>query len=76
MNKRTLVEDRLKLIFAQLFNGECGFSPDVENWDSVKHIELIFAIESEFGIQYDGEEASRLISGENILDSVTSKLLE
>jgi acyl carrier protein len=32
------------------------------NWDSLKHVELIFALESEFDIQIKGEEMECLTS--------------
>mgnify|MGYP001205680343 FL=1 len=76
MGEDVLVEDRLKIIFSRLFSGEYDFSPEVAGWTSVEHIELIFAIEDEFTIRFDGEEASCLVSGQNILDSVKTKLLE
>ena len=76
MGEDVLVEDRLKTIFSELFSGEVDFSPEVTGWTSVEHIELIFAIEDEFNIRFDGEEASCFVSGQNILDGVKRKLLE
>ena len=35
-------------------------SADVEGWDSVAHINLMFSIESEFGIQFEGNELAEL----------------
>jgi acyl carrier protein len=32
---------------------------DIEGWDSVAHINLMFALESEFGIQFAGNEFAR-----------------
>jgi acyl carrier protein len=33
---------------------------DVEGWDSLGHINIMFALESEFGVQFDDDQLSRL----------------
>jgi acyl carrier protein len=56
------IHDRLETIFQQVFNDDdltltdAMTSEDVEGWESVTHINLMFAIESEFGIQFPGNE--------------------
>ena len=34
-------------------------APDIPGWDSVAHINLMFALESEFGIHFAGNEFAR-----------------
>ena len=33
---------------------------DVEGWDSLGHINIMFALESEFGVEFDDDQLSRL----------------
>ena len=33
---------------------------DVEGWDSLAHINIMFALESEFGVEFDDDQLSRL----------------
>jgi acyl carrier protein len=60
------LHDRLQSVFqAVLGNDELVLSDemtpsDIEGWDSVAHINLMFSIESEFGIQFEGNELAEL----------------
>jgi acyl carrier protein len=55
-------QDRLQRIFQDVFNDEALLlsdrmtSADISGWDSLGHINLMFAIESAFGIQFTGNE--------------------
>ena len=61
-------EDRLKRIVADVLEVEPGavgpdFSMDnVEQWDSLRHLTLVLAIEDEFGISVPDEEAANITS--------------
>ena len=49
-------------------------SPDnVGNWDSIQHLNLVLALEQEFGIQFTPEEIEQLLSVELIADLVDEK---
>ncbi len=55
------VHKRLEAIFQSVIDDELSLSDemtaaDIEGWDSVAHINLMFSIESEFGIQFPGNE--------------------
>ena len=56
------VHERLEELFRTVFNNDElsltdeTTAADVEGWDSVAHINLMFSIESEFGIQFAGNE--------------------
>jgi acyl carrier protein len=42
---------------------------DEEVWDSLKHIELIFALEGELGLRFDEDEMAGLDSFDSIVNS-------
>ena len=43
---------------------------DVANWDSLTHMNLIVAIEDEFGIEISGDDIAEMISFESIKKTV------
>ena len=56
------LHDRLEEVFQTVFNDDDlaltdeTTAADVDGWDSVAHINLMFAIESEFGMQFSGNQ--------------------
>ena len=44
-------------------------SDNVENWDSMNHINMILALEQEFGIRYDEEQVVSMLSVGEIIDA-------
>ena len=68
--------DTIKNIMAQVFqidaaSIDAGTSPEsVERWDSLKHMQLIMALEDEFGIQFSDEVIPELLSFAAIVDQV------
>lgn len=49
-------------------------SPDnVESWDSIHHLNLVLALEQEFGVQFTPEEIEQLLSVELIVALVEEK---
>lgn len=71
------VKDRLQEIFRELFDDDSielfdeMTSDDVEDWDSLSHINLIHDIESEFNIRFTTDE---VISSKNVGEFI--KLIE
>lgn len=61
-------EDRLRRLFADVF----GVAPEaitdddspqsIPSWDSVSHLNLVFALEAEFDVQFEAEEIPELIT--------------
>ena len=49
-------------------------SDDVEEWDSLNHINLVSTIEKEFKIKFDLKELSTLNNVGSIIDSALEKL--
>lgn len=75
------VKGRLEGVFRDVFmDDELTFSPsmsaaDVESWDSVAHISLIYAIEEEFGVEFLADDIQGLANvGE--LEAVLRRLLD
>ena len=62
------MENRIKKVMSAVFdvpieeiNDES--SPDtIESWDSLKHMQLVVALEEEFAIQYEDEEIVELLN--------------
>ena len=56
------MKDRVKKVISEVFNIDIELinnesSPDnIENWDSLKHMNLIVALEEEFEIEFNDEE--------------------
>jgi len=49
-------------------------SPDnVENWDSLKHMNLILALEEEFDVSFSNEDIIELLSVEIIIEILKEK---
>jgi acyl carrier protein len=50
-------------------------SPDtIETWDSINHLNLVLALEQEFGIQFTPEEIEQLLSVELIVALLAEKV--
>jgi acyl carrier protein len=58
------LHERLQDVFRSLFDrNDLTLSPtlsasDIEGWDSIAHINLMFAIEQAFGVRFHGDEFS------------------
>lgn len=68
--------DAIKKIMAQIFEVDeasinAASSPEtIDRWDSLKHMQLILALEEEFGFQFPDEAISELLSFDVIERSV------
>ena len=47
---------------------------DVDNWDSLTHMNLIVAIEDEFGIEMSGDDIAEMISFSSVKKTVAKYL--
>lgn len=61
---RRLVADVLRVPVEQL--GPRSSPDDIESWDSLRHLNLVLAIEQEFELQFTPEEIEQLLSVELI----------
>jgi acyl carrier protein len=49
-------------------------SPDnIENWDSISHMNLVLALEEEFKVSFSDEEIVELLNVEIILETLRGK---
>jgi len=46
---------------------------NIEEWDSLKHITIITALEEHFNVQFEPEEIEMLNSSDKILDIISKK---
>ena len=64
----TLVQERIKKIMSIVFEvpidqiTETSSKDTIEHWDSLRHLNLIMALEEEFGREIPDEEAEKLQS--------------
>jgi acyl carrier protein len=49
-------------------------SETVDSWDSVHHLNLILALEHEFGLQFEPEEIEKMINVASILSVLERRL--
>lgn len=74
------VDQRLERIFRdvmdddQLVLTDDTVAADVEGWDSLSHVTLMFSIEQEYGIQFLGEEFAELGSVGELRQLIDRKL--
>jgi len=46
----------------------------ISTWDSLQHLNLVLAIEQEFGTQFAPEEIEQMLSVQHIIDLLAAKL--
>lgn len=62
------IDDRLHRVCSDVFGipanaiGDGDSPQTVEAWDSVGHLNLVLALEGEFGVQFEAEEIPDLVS--------------
>ncbi len=74
------IESRLQLVFKKVFKQTTlsidrgTTSDDVKGWDSLGHIQLILAIEREFGLRFKSTEVLQLTNTGDLIDLILLKL--
>ena len=74
------IRDRLNRIFCDVFDDESirisdhMTAKDVEEWDSLNHINLIVAVERDFGIRFTTREVSGLANVGEFVALISTKL--
>lgn len=75
------MKEKLQEIFRDIFDNEELViteemtAADIEDWDSLAQINLIIAIEKEFGVKFNLEEISKLKNIGEILEIIKIKKL-
>jgi acyl carrier protein len=78
---RLLIINRLGELFCDIFDDESleikgdMTAEDVDDWDSVTHITLMVAVESEFDIQMNASEVSELESVNDLINLIAKYTL-
>lgn len=76
------IKERLQEIFRDVFDEEDleiredMSAKDIDDWDSLAQINLIVAIEKEFGVKFNLEEISELKNIGEMLEQIKIKLGE
>jgi acyl carrier protein len=75
---RTQIEETVLVVLATILKRPFHNSADITrkntaSWDSLKHIEIMFALEDELGAEFSEEELVRLDSVAKIVDAVLVK---
>ena len=71
---------RLDKVFQDVFDDEsihvtdATTSNDIEDWDSFEHINLIVAVEKEFGIKFSMGQTNKLKNVGEMVDIILEKL--
>lgn len=74
------LHDRLKEVFRQVFDNDAlelrdqMKAADIEGWDSVAHINLMFGIEQAFGIRFKGNELADMKNIGELKEFLAGKL--
>lgn len=79
MNKSEILSKLSEIFREELDNEEITLTEettanDVEEWDSLSHIQLIVAVEKAFGIRFTSSEIQSWNNIGEMVDSIASKL--
>jgi len=70
------MEEKIKKIMAAVLElGQSDINNDtnpdtVSNWDSLRHMKLVFALEEEFAVEFSDDQIFRLTNIGSIMDCV------
>ncbi|MBI5739134.1 MAG: acyl carrier protein [Nitrospirae bacterium] len=74
------MEERIKKVLSAVFEIPADSvndqsSPDtIQQWDSIKHMQMVIALEEEFGFQFTDEEIIELLNYSLIREIISSKI--
>lgn len=74
------IYERLNNVFRDVFDDESivvkaeTTSADIEDWDSLEHINLIVAVEQEFGIKFNMGEVTTMKNVGDMVEIIISKI--
>lgn len=70
------MKQRVKAVMSQVFGipqdaiGEDAAPEVIQNWDSVKHLNLVLALEEEFDVEFTDEQIVKLMSYQDIVEKL------
>ena len=74
------IKERLSKVFATVFDNDAiEITPeltadDVDEWDSLSHINLMIAIELEFGIEFEQSEIQNFANVGKLMANIAEKI--
>jgi acyl carrier protein len=73
------INSRIENAFLSVFGRHVRFDPQLERagvprWTSLRHVEFIVALEREFGIRFDGADATDMVSIPVVMDRIRQRL--
>jgi acyl carrier protein len=71
------MKEKIIGIFKQIFDTEVteqSLQTDIEKWDSLGHLNLIVALEEEFGVLFEPEEIAEMTSVRVIISKVEAHI--
>ena len=78
--KKEEVYERLNNVFRDIFDDDSIIvkpettSNDIEDWDSLEHINLVVAIEQEFGMKFNMNEVTSMKNVGEMVDIILSRV--
>jgi acyl carrier protein len=75
----TELSTRIESVFGRVFGKRATFTRDLSRaseprWNSMKHMEFLLGLEQEFGIRFDGADATDMVGIPEVIERVGSKL--
>lgn len=77
---RAEVYERLNGVFREVFDDEeitvhdDTTSDDIEDWDSLEHINLVVAVENEFGVHFNMGEVNKMKNVGEMVDIILQRV--
>ncbi len=73
------IAQRVETVFGRVFGERLPFSPQLARvdhayWSSLKHMELLVALEAEFGVRFDGADAVDMQSVPTVVERVVERI--
>lgn len=73
------ITSRIEKAFQSVFGRRIGFNPQLDRaseprWTSLKHVEFLIALECEFGVRFDGADATDMVSIPIVMDRIRQRL--
>ena len=74
------MENRIKKVMGDIFNIDVNSINDksstdsIENWDSLKHMNLLVALEEEFDVEFDDVDLENLLNFQLIHTAIRERI--
>jgi acyl carrier protein len=74
------MKNKIKIIMASVFEipvediNDDSSTNSIENWDSLRHMNLITVLEEEFGIRFNDEQIIEMLNFEQVINNTNKAL--